>query len=354
MDYKEKFSQKNLGMPIKCKRGYRADNPKEPVYQYGRFYGTGYDGESKPGDDDFTAYITMVTPHGSMISGNSMFFEDITSEYDKECLKNLEDMVEEPYRPYMFGLDGEYVKTYDYLKEPITEGSYNQKWYEKNGYLDIDIDVFGEGLSLVFMYNFDYPCYYSKVYYKYEGKTRPFINYNDTSDSRYFYVVSPNKYPKSITRQFGDGEHPYRKRDDNDTMFKQKPIRFIDEAFLLRFTQRYREKETIHLGDIVNGKFVPAIIVPFTSYSEASEAEYEHFEHSFIQEFMARIFKYKLDHRKPNIDMEDMYNILETYGFSRKHEIERLARVLKRAEEKAEYELKASTSVGRVLKKEEK
>ena len=126
MDYKEKFSQKNLGMPIKCKRGYRQDNPSIPVYQYGRFYGTGYDGESQPGDEDFTAYITMVTPHGSMISGNSMHFEDITSEYDKECLKNLEDMVEEPYRPYMFGLDGEYVKTYDYQKEPITEGSYNQ------------------------------------------------------------------------------------------------------------------------------------------------------------------------------------------------------------------------------------
>ena len=143
MDYKEKFSQKNLGMPIKCKRGYRKDNPSIPVYQYGRFYGTGYDGESTEKDADYTAYIAMVTPHGSMISGNSIHFEEIKTEEDKQSLKQLEDMVEEPNAPYMFGLDGEYVKTYDYKKEPIQEGSYNQPWYEKNGYLDIDIDVFG-------------------------------------------------------------------------------------------------------------------------------------------------------------------------------------------------------------------
>lgn len=353
MDYKEKFSQKNLGMPIKCKRGYRKDNPSIPVYQYGRFYGTGYDGESTEHDDDFTAYITMITPHGSMISGNSIHFSDITTEEDKQSLKQLEDMVEEPYAPYLFGLDGEYVKTYDYKKEPITEGSYNQKWYEKNGYLDIDIDVFGEGLSLVYMYNFDYPCYYSKMYYKLEGKTDSRLNYYNTSDSRYIYVVSPNRYPKSITRQFKGGETSYRKRNENDSMFQQAPLRFIDEAFLLRFTPRYREKETIRLGNIVNGKFVPEYIEPFTDSAGPREVEYEHFEHSFIQEFMARIFKYKLDHRKPDITMEDMYVILESYGFSRKDEIQRLARVLKRAEEKATQELKSNNSVGRVLKKSE-
>ena len=52
--------------------------------------------------------------------------------------------------------------------------------------------------------------------------------------------------------------------------------------------------------------------------------------------------------------MEDMYEILESYGFSRKNEIQRLARVLKRAEEKAVTELKTNNSVGRVLKKEDK
>lgn len=354
MYYNDKFSQKNLGMPLKCKRGYRKDDPSIPVYQYGRFYGTGYDGESTEQDDDFTAYIAMVTPHGSMISGNSIHFEEIKTEEDLAELQKLEDMAEEPYAPYMFGLDGEYVKTYDYKKEPIRAGSYNQHWYEKNGYLDIDIDVFGEGLSLVFMYNFDYPCYYSKTYYKYEGKTDSRLNYYNTSDSRYIYVVSPNRYPKTITRQFKQGEKSYRKNSENDSMFQQEPLRFIDEAFLLRFTPCYKEKETIRLGEIVNGQFIPGRINPFYSFEGPSEVEYEHFEHSFIQEFMVRIFNYKLEHRKPNITMEDMYVILESYGFSRKDEIQRLARVLKRAEEKAVDELKSTNSVGRVLKKEDK
>ena len=70
-------------------------------------------------------------------------------------------------------------------------------------------------------------------------------------------------------------------------------------------------------------------------WNKVGKHEYEHFEHPFIQEFMKRIFEYKLANRKPNITMEDMYEILESYGFSRKNEMTRLVRVLKRAEEKA-------------------
>ena len=126
---------------------------------------------------------------------------------------------------------------------------------------------------------------------------------------------------------------------------------FIDEAFILRFTPCCKKQENIRLGKIVDGKFEPAHISPFDSWEGHKEVRYEHFEHSFIQEFMERIFEYKLANRKPNITMDDMYEILESYGFSRKNEITRLARVLKRAEEKATNDYKTSTSVADAYKK---
>lgn len=222
---------------------------------------------------------------------------------------------------------------------------HNQKWYEQNGYLDVDMDIFAEGLSLVFMYNMDYPCYYSKMSYTYEDN-------KGEKDTRYIYVISPNKYPKNITKPFGDENHSFNKKDENDTMFRHKPLRFIDEAYILKFTSEYREKEIVHLGSVYNQKFYPAILVPFDSFESYCETEYEHFDHSFVQEFMARIFQYKLENKKPTITMDDMYVILESYGFSRKKEMERLATVLKRTEEQSQEE--KSTPIGRVFKKEEK
>lgn len=340
-----------IGTPMKVRMN--SNNPNKIKYTaYGRFYGNGFDGEASPEDEKYKNIIAIVTPSGDLIRGYDVHFDKIISEEDLEELQYREKFAKDPYAPYLYGEDDFYFKTYEYKNtQELTPFTHPPKWYENEGYLDIDMDVFGEGLSLVFMYNMDYPCYYNKVYFKYEGKTRPSINYNDYSDSRYIYVISPRRYPQTIKKDFCLDGKAYRKRDEYDTMFKQKPIRFIDEAFILRFTPRCQEKQTLRLGNIEAGEFVPGYINPYTDSDGLKEIEYEHFEHPFIQEFMKRIFEYKLANRKPNITMEDMYEILESYGFSRKNEMTRLVRVLKRAEEKAINEFKSSTSVSDACKK---
>lgn len=340
-----------IGTPMKVRMN--SNNPNKPTsISYGRFYGNGYDGEASPEDEKYQNIIAIATPEGDLIRGYDVHFDRITSEEDLKELQYREKLVKDPYAPYLYGEDDFYFKTYEYKNtQELTTTLHPPKWYESEGYLDIDRDIFGEGLSLVFMYNMDYPCYYNKVYFKYEGKSVSQINYNDRSDSRYIYVISPRQYKESIIRNFSEEGYPYRKRDENDSMFQQKPLSFIDEAFILRFTPCCKKQENIRLGKIVDGKFEPAHISPFDSWEGHKEVRYEHFEHSFIQEFMERIFEYKLANRKPNITMDDMYEILESYGFSRKNEMTRLARVLKRAEEKAMNDYKSSTSVADAYKK---
>lgn len=348
MEYSELYNEKSIGKPIKVKMGYKKDNPTEPVYIRGRYYGTGYDGESKPGDEDYTAYITLVTPGGSLINGNSIHFQYIDNEEDMAILRQFEEMEKEPYAPYLFGLDGEYVKTYDYLKEPLTTKYYKPSWYDKEGYLDIDMKVFGEGLSCLFTYNLDYPCFYSEIFYEYEGKTRAELNYHNVHDSRYLSVIAPKQYAKTVRREFNDSR-AYRPRTEYDTMFKQKPLRLIDEAYLLSFSTVKKDK--IRLGEIVNGEFVPAYISPIKDASNKDEVEYVDPGFSFIQEFMTVIMNYKLKNRKPNITMEDMYIILGQYGIERRAYLESLARVLKNAHDKAMTTLAETNSVGMTLTK---
>ena len=348
MEYKELYNEKSIGKPIKAKMGYNKDNPTEPVYIRGRYYGTGYDGESTVGDEDYTAYITLVTPGGSLINGNSTYFQYIDNEEDMEILKQLEQQEKEPYAPYLFGLDGEYVKTYDYLKKSLTTNYYKSTWYDKEGYLDIDMKVFGEGLSYLFSYNLDYPCFYSQIYYEYEGKTRAELNYHNVHDSRYLSVIAPKQYAPSIRREFSESKG-YRPRNEYDTMFKQKPLILIDEAYLLSFSST--KKDTLRLGEIINGKFIPSYIYPIKDASNKDEVEYVDPRFPFIQEFMVTIMDYKLTNRKPNITMEDMYIILEQYGINRKDYLERLAIVLKKAHDKAMTTLAETNTVGMTLTK---
>ena len=155
------FSKENVGMPIKLKIG--KNNHNEDAYIYGRYYGRGYDGESNIENDDYHL-ITLVTPGGSLICGGLCYFEVINdSNEDLEKLNYFEDLEKVPYSPYFKILNDKYYKSYEYEKLPLTFNRYPLKWFEENGYFEIDVDLFGKALSELFTAYFGKRYFYNKI-----------------------------------------------------------------------------------------------------------------------------------------------------------------------------------------------
>ena len=230
-------------------------------------------------------------------------------------------------------------------KEKLTLDSHEPKWFKEQGYLDIDLDVFGKGLSYLFTYNLDYPCFYNRVYYELEGKTE---DGQTIRDGRHMAVIAPKQYAPHVKRPFEKTEF-FQPRDRQDTMLKQQPLRLIDEAYLLSFSNE--ETQTMRLGDISGGKFIPSRLIPIRNISHIGEVEYNDPVYSFIQDFLKTIISYKIDTQKPTITLDDIYIILGQYGIKRREYLENLARVLKKAHDKAITTLSETNTVGTVLVK---
>jgi hypothetical protein len=60
---------------------------------------------------------------------------------------------------------------------------------------------------------------------------------------------------------------------------------------------------------------------------------------------------YKLDNIKPNINIQDIYNILGTYGIERREYLEKLVRTLQNVRDKAISTATDNKSVGLILSK---
>jgi hypothetical protein len=61
--------------------------------------------------------------------------------------------------------------------------------------------------------------------------------------------------------------------------------------------------------------------------------------------------QYKLDNHKPNINIQDIYNILGTYGIERREYLEKLVRTLQNVRDKAISTATDNKSVGLILSK---
>ena len=331
------YNDENLGMPIKV----RMD---KDGYVYGRYYGRGYDGESTKENDDYHL-IALVTPGGSLIRGGVCHYEVIKdNKEDLEKLNYFEELENEPYSPFLKIINDKFYKSYEYKKLPLTYKHYPIKWFEENGYFDIDADLFGNALSALFTAYFGKRYFYNAISFTYEGKSRRWANYNDIFHSRYIFLLSTKEYKKNWKRFFS--EYPYRERQYFDSMFKQKPISVKDEDYLINFGCLSNPK--IKLGKIEDGKFVPNTI-PFNDFDHKTEINYNNQNIDLVEDFINEIISYKLKNRKGTIDQGDINIILEKYGISYNFEMNKFINVLKNVNDRAIDELLKSNQVGKVL-----
>lgn len=337
------FSEDSLGLPIKVKMGKGKNG--EDVYIYGRYYGHGYDGESSLENEDYHL-ITLVTAGGSLIRGGFLWFEQIKNKEDLETLERFEKMAEQPYFPYLSVVDNKFCKSYEYKKQPLTYEHYPLRWFEENGYFEIDVDVFGNALSTLFTAYYGERYYYNKIDFSYEGKTRSGLNYNDVIHSRCMFLLSQTKYRNNIKCFFS--EYPYRDRDYFDSMFKQKPISINKGEYLINFGHPSNPK--IKLGKVEQGEFIPSTY-PFNDVSHREQINYNNSNFDIVEDFIIEIMNYKLSNRKANLDQNDMNTILEKYGISYIDEVNKLINVLKNTNEKAMDTLSRNNQIGKVLSK---
>ena len=341
-DLSKIYSEENLGMPIKVKMG--KDEHNNNVYIYGRYYGRGYDGESTIQNDDYYL-IALVTAGGSLIRGGVCHYEVIKdNKEDLEKLNYFEELENEPYSPFLKIINDKFYKSYEYKKLPLTYKHYPIKWFEENGYFEIDADLFGNALSALFTAYFGERYFYNKVNIRYEGKSRYGLNYNDIIQSRNMFLLSTKEYQKNSKIFFS--EYPYRNRHYFDSMFKQKPISIKEEDYLINFGHPSNSK--IRLGKVEDEKFVPNTI-PFNDYEHKEEVNYNNQNIDLVEDFIYEIIDYKLSNRKATLDQEDMNKILEKYGISYTDEMCKFINVLKNVNEKAIDTMTRTNQIGKVL-----
>ena len=335
------YCKENLGMPIKVRMG--KDENNNEVYIYGRYYGRGYDGESTIENDDYHL-IALATAGGSLIRGGTNYYQVIDNKEDLEKLKYYEEIEKEPYSPFLNNINGKFYKSYEYKNQPLTYVHYPLKWFEENGYFEIDVDLFGNALASLFTYYFGEKYFYNKVSVSYEGKSRVGLNYNDIIQSRNMFLLSTKHYQKNSKIFFS--EHPYRNRNYFDSMFKQKPILITEKDYLINFG--YLSNPKIKLGEVENKSFIPNII-PFNDFDHKNEINYNNQNIDLVEDFISEIMDYKLSNRKAKLEQEDINKILEKYGISYIDEMRKFVNVLKNVNEKTIDTMLKANKVGKVL-----
>lgn len=336
------LTEENIGIPIKVKMGQSENG--ENVYTYGRYYGRGYDGESDIKNED-SHLIVLVTPGGTLIRGGISHYEIIKdNKADLAKLEYFEDLAKTPYSPYFNIINDKFCKSYEYKKQPLTYNHYPIKWFEENGYFEIDADTFGNALSALFTAYLGKRYYYNEMYISYGGKSRCGLNYTDIHHSRYMLLLSPKEHKKSIKYLFS--EHPYRNKGYNDSMFKRKPISVNDDDYLINFSHVNIPK--IKLGTVDSEKFIPNT-APFNDWSLTEEINYNNQNTDIVEDFICEIMDYKLTNRKATLEQEDMNKILEKYGISYTDEMQKLASTLECVKEKAIDTMCKTTQIGKVF-----
>lgn len=223
----------------------------------------------------------------------------------------------------------------------------NESYLQNGGYLDIDLNLFGNALRTLFSKYYGYPFYFNKCLFTYMGKSRSGLNYYDIKENRFFYLIEerPNIHPR-IQHPFSE-RSVYIKENDDDSMFKQKPLSM---DYLNAYTMYFGvcDTDVIKLGTIENNAFV-ANTMPFNGMKDPGEVVVDNSPFDIVADFIDDIIKYKIENDNPTITQEDMEKILETYGISCKNEAQNLANVLRNGRNKAIALLLETQPVGDVL-----
>lgn len=338
------YCEENIGLPIKARMG--RDEHNKISYIYGRYCGRGSDGQSDLQDSDYHL-ITLATADGNLVSGGIFNYEVIKDNKEElEKLKYFEELEEKPYSPHLSVVNGKFCKCHEQKKN---YKHYPLEWLEENGYFEIDVNLFGNALGMLFTAYLGKKYFYNAVHIQYEGKSECKLDYYDKIESRTLFLLSTEEHKGYNTIYFDAEEIPNTRGKRVDSMFKEKPISLKDNNYLIDFGgYTFNDCKKIKLGTVEDDKFIPNTS-PFADSTYESEVNYNNQNTDLVEDFICEIIDYKLSSKKATLDQEDMNKILKKYGISYNNEINKLITVLKNAREKAINEMSKTNQVGKVL-----
>lgn len=223
---------------------------------------------------------------------------------------------------------------------------YSNSWYYRNGYLTIDLDLFGENLSILFSNCLNEEFKYQKIKASIETDKNKWPIWNMGKEERYLAIISPIKYSKEEFIKITD--KPYIKYDGSPTLFKEEPINLSHSDYLLCFDNKSLDKALFTLGTIEGNTFIPSII-PIQNNFTKNEIIYNNVSYDFVRQFIILIFEYKMKYKKVILTQNDMNIILEEMGLNRNNKIQELIMLLKDINKKTE-KIISESSVEKILK----
>lgn len=226
-------------------------------------------------------------------------------------------------------------------------------WYYDNGYLTIDLELFGKNLCAIFTKFLNQFYYFQTFTPTIEtDKDRPI--WQQGKECRNLVIISPNSYNYNKVRTIhaASQNSPFMTpftiySKDYPSLFSKAPLKLGEKDFLLYFGNYANEDLKISLGDIVNGRFIPTKY--FRSPGATHEVIYANPDYLFIDEFLKAIFYYKVLNNKPNLNQDDMDLILEELGISKEEKLQSLMILLGNIKEDATKALLESNNVGSIL-----
>lgn len=235
----------------------------------------------------------------------------------------------------------------------------NDYWYYRNGYLSIDLELFGRNLCELFnKYLGEYYCF---------RKFKPTIKTDKErsiwlqgEESKNLAIIRPISYDNikkrdynevkevnmSMHQQFVQAYTLYYK--ESPSAFSKFPLELDEKEFLLYFGKYDYGYVKVSLGDVENGKFIPSDF--FNSNLIEDGIKFSNIMYPFVQEFIKEIFYYKVINEKPILTQNDMELILEKFEISKKQNICVLVDLLKNIQEESTKILLGSSSAYNILK----
>lgn len=237
--------------------------------------------------------------------------------------------------------------------------SRSDSWYYENGYLTIDLELFGKYLSAIFN-RFLGGYYYFQEFTPtiMTDKERPI--WQQGKEIKSLAVISPNLYDKESEKNYNKvrvvnmaSQQPRYLQaytlcsKEYPSLFSKAPLKLDEKDYLLYFGDYACKDVKIVLGKVENSEFVPYSCFEVIG---SSGIRYSNPQYPFIEEFIRMIFNYRILNQKPNLDQDDMELILEAFGISRKEKLQTIVGLLKVMQEEYTEILLGNNNVENVLK----
>ncbi|MCX4249712.1 MAG: hypothetical protein OSJ65_08160 [Bacilli bacterium] len=232
----------------------------------------------------------------------------------------------------------------------------SNSWYYKNGYLTIDLELFGKNLCAIFNEFIGEYYYFQKFTPTIKtDNNRPI--WQQGEENRVLVIISPNLYDERSPQNYNKIRVAHMaypgpqylksytlQSKEYHSMFSKRPLKLAETDFLLYFGKSVCEQ--VNLGYVENGQFIPTS--DFRT-KKVLEIEYTNSQYSLVEDFIKEIFNYKIVNKKPILDQNDMNIVLEQLGISREYKLHELVGVLKSMQEEAIEKLLRSSKVGKTL-----